>query len=65
MTKPVRQRRGSALLLIASALIGSLPHTIASAEERFQIADFQLTGMCEKFAPDYELTSFEISETYE
>ena len=62
MTKPVRQRWGRALLLIASAVIGALPHATASAEERFQVADFQLTGMCKKFVPEYDLTSFEIED---
>lgn len=62
MTKPVQQRWGRVLLLIAFALIGPLPHTTASAEKLFQVAGFQLTGMCEKFVPEFELTSFEIED---
>ena len=65
MTKPVRQRWGRVSILITLAVIGTLPNTTASAEERFQVADFQLTGMCEKFAPEYELTSFEIEDDSE
>ena len=62
MIKPVRQRWGRVSLLIALAVIGPLLNTTASAEERFQVNDFQLTGMCEKFVPEYELASFEIED---